>query len=67
MSRDYSSQLRNEQNGSSFSPRQIDNQNEAAEKRQEEKCKAVRMPKIGSKVKKPFYDGLAPWEYDDKM
>ena len=37
MSKDYSAQLRNEQNGPSFSPRHIEEQNEAAEKRQEEK------------------------------
>jgi hypothetical protein len=42
MNKDYNSQLRNEQNGPSFSPRQIDKQNESAERRQEEKEKTVK-------------------------
>ena len=42
MSKDYYSQLRNEQNGSAFSPRQIDRQNAAAERRQEEREKPVK-------------------------
>ena len=61
MSKDYYSQLRNEQNGPSFSPRQIDRQREAAERRQEEKLKAVRIPKSQQRF------GPAPWEYNNEM
>ena len=46
MSKDYSAQLRNEQNGPSFSPRQIDRQSEAAEKRQAKKERRVRKAAI---------------------